>query len=108
MKLWTAALLDQVTQECGTPPSRLNVSLDPRSEREAVVWFNGDGSPYAKYYPALRKLKKYGDAFTSETLFYDCGSVAQITSITPGTMTTECFDRAGNPVDFADFNELRN
>lgn len=107
MKLWLIDLIDSITQECNQTPIRLNVSLDPRHAREAMVWLNADGSPYAKYYCALRKLKKYYNDSTHEMLFYESGQIAQITQTAPGTMTTECYDRDGNPVDFADFNELR-
>ena len=107
MKLWLVELIQSITQQCNRDPARLNISLDPRHVREAIIWLNDDGSLFAKYYCTLRKLKTYSSDATHETLFYDSGQIAQITQTAPGMMTTECFDRDGNPVDFADFNELR-
>lgn len=107
MKLWLADLIEKITQEYKVQPIKLNISLNPKIVRETIAWVKDD-ILFAKYYPVLRKLKKYEGSVTTEILFYESGQIAQVTSTAPGTMTTQCFDRNGHCIDFADFNDLRD
>lgn len=107
MKLWLADLIEKTTQEYKIDPIKINISLNPLATTEAIVWAKDDFL-YAKYYPTLRKLKKYEGNVTHEMLYYESGQLAQITSTAPGMMTTQCFDPAGACIDFVDFNDLRD